>query len=321
MLTTREQRWVWAPHRWVWPEYGAYVGWIVLALAATGIVIALASRGRRHLVAGSALFFAFTMGAAGRFYPWPLMQLLPVYKSIHLPSRWRVMLLFYLALLAGLALTRATAAARRYATPRVARILRAGLALIVVAAAIDMLSVSLITVNKWTMPPLEDEHLESPYHLIPGFDFWEKSASDPRRNVGTTQCYDAVPWPQSRSLWFGEGLQARVVRGDGTVRATGRTNLTAWADVTLRQPSRIVFNENFADGFRASVGTVVSDDGRVAVDAPAGTRRIVVRFTPPDLPWTVPISATGLAVCVAVPVVLRRRRRRRASGGKPNLLR
>ena len=312
MLTSREQRWSWPPHRWVWPEYGAYVGWIVLAIAAIGLIFALLGKGRRHLIAGFLLFFGFTMGAAGEYYPWPLMQHLPVYKSIHLPSRWRVLLTFYVAMLAGLAVARIGALVRRRASAGVARAVRIGLALVVLGAAADMLTVNLVTVERWHGTPIDDVQAETPFYLTPGLDYWSTYASYPMRNVGTTECYDPVPWPRATGLWYGPGLQARIENGGGTVKATGRTNNTAWADVSLRVPTRVVFNQNWAPGFVTSAGTVIRDPrGRLAVEAPAGDRRITVRYQPEDLPWSA-LASLATLVGIVVALRLRPRDRRRA---------
>jgi hypothetical protein len=103
MLTVREHGLLHAGHRYLWTEYGSYVGWGVVALALLGAGVAR-RRGRIQWVLGLVAFLGFTVGHYGPWSPWELLQRLPLYESLRVPSRFAVLFTFYLALLAGLGL-------------------------------------------------------------------------------------------------------------------------------------------------------------------------------------------------------------------------
>lgn len=328
MLTARTHEYRFAGHGWVWPEYGAYVGWAVVGLTALGAALALAASARPStstrarstavwLLVGFVVFFLFTQGSATPSHPWPLLQELPFYRSIHVPSRFRVLLIFYMALLSGVALD---ALARGIAALPVRGDLRAlswALAWVLVAGiTADVYSVNVGIIDRWDEEPVG---VRSPvqHHLVRGRSYLDEYANYPSENVGTTECYDPVPWPRSTRLWHGDVAQARIVpEGAGRVIAWGRTSLTVWAEVELDEPARVVFNQNFAEGWTSPQGAVVEDEVRLAVDvAQAGRRRVSARYFPPDLPYTVGLSVLGALACLVVALAPWRRRRPSARSG------
>ena len=82
--------------------------------------------------------------------------------------------------------------------------------------------------------------------------------------------------------------------------ASGRTSLTLWADVELSAPARVVFDQNWFAAYVPDRGTLASDDGRAAVDLPAGRQRVTLRYRPRDLPYVVAVSLIGLVLALVV---------------------
>lgn len=320
MLTVREHDWRWVGHPWVWPEYGTYVGYGVLGLVALGLGLVLVRPRRRlHIVAGLALFLALVAGNWGPWWPAALLHHLPFVSNLHLPSRWMVYATLYLALLAGLPLSELTRALARYRRGRVTGFLLSLPAwLVALAIAVDLYTVALTITDKWDGPPLGEETPETP-HLVASYDYLGEYAHFPQRNVGTMECYDAVPWPRSHALWLGEVPQARLAPRDdyhvapaGSIDSYDRTNHTVTVDVTLAAAGRVVLNQNWEPEWRANTGSVVDDGlGRLAVDLPAGHHHLVVHFAPDDMPWSVLATLAGLLGCIALPITLTRRARRR----------
>jgi hypothetical protein len=321
MLTRRTwSSWSFPGHVWVWPEYGAFVGWTVLALFLVGLGalgVRLVSRHqgteppaapRRELIAllvGLVFFFLLTEGNASAVHPWPLLQKLPIYRSIHLPSRWRVMLLYHLALLAGMGLDALVALLARLAAklrPAPARVVRWGLPALVAAVAIaDLYAVNWVIVNRWDGPPVGQRAPERRFYLVQGRNYIADFANYPSENVGTERCYDPVPWKVSRFLRLGKVPQATVAPGAGAVLDWGRTSTSVWADVRLSGPAQVTFNQNFAPGWRSEAGAVVDDRGLLALRVPAGFQgRLSARFRPPDMRYSVPISVAGALACLLV---------------------
>jgi hypothetical protein len=309
MLTARTYDYRWDWHRWAWPEYGAFVGWAVIALGALGIAIALARLSgwrspirRRELVAmlgGLVLFLLFTQGRVNDHYPWPLVQELPGYRSIHVPSRWRVMLIFYLAALGGLGIEGLRIGLARL-IPRPVPWIALGLAwVIALGACVDMYAVNLGIIDRWDGPPIGRAPVDKHY-LVRGRNYLLEYAQYPSENVGTRDCYDPVPWEISPYLWLGEGPQARVEPPSaGEIVDWGRTSTTMWADVRLRAPATVIFNQNSAPGWVSTRGEVIDEHGLMAVRTSAPMRgRLATHFSPIDLPYSLSLSVVGALACV-----------------------
>jgi hypothetical protein len=262
---------------------------------------------RRELVGlllGLVFFFLLTEGRASRLHPWPLLQELPIYKSIHLPSRWRVLLLFYLALLAGMGLDALSALiarlARRLGSIKLRETLPKALPAILAAVAIvDLYAVNFVIVNRWVGPPIGTRAPEAHHYLVQGRNYLDDFANYPAENVGTDRCYDPVPWKVSPHLRLGRVPQATV--DAGTVLDWGRTSTTMWADVRLTAPATATFNQNMAPGWKSDQGTVVADRGLLALRIPGPFEgRVTVRFRPPDLPYSIALSAIGALACILI---------------------
>lgn len=298
-LTAREPHDWHFGHRWVWAEYGSYLGYAVLGLAAMGALFALATKRvkRRHLIAGVVVFAACSMGNAGEHWPWPLLHELPVFENFHVPSRFHVLMTFYIALLAGLFVDRALRVTTRRTKRRAARRALVVIAWIVfLGVGADVMSNSIHIAARWDGSPL----IGTPgarFHLVSPAGYLQQYMHYPARNVGTPACYDPVPWNISRALWIGDMPQIRIQPPTaGEVTGESRTNHTLHGEVVLREPARVVFNQNFDPDWTVGAGTLIEDLGRLAIDLPAGTHSIDARFEPRDLPWSVLATLLGLVL-------------------------
>ena len=299
MLTVREHGLLHAGHRYLWTEYGSYVGWGVVALAVLGAGVAW-RRGRIQWVLGLVVFLGFTVGHYGPWSPWELLQRLPLYESLRAPSRFAVFFSFYLALLAGLgldALERALAALPSSGAWRWLRRLLPWLVFGLLAA--DVFAVALTITDQWRGRPIGEVRPAGRYHLDDRFEYLRWYASLPRMGIGTTRCYEPMRIAVADGLWTGSGPQARIAAGDGSVVEWGRTTSTAFARVELREPATVVFNQNHAPGWRSSVGRVRADhQGRLVVDLMPGEHRIELRYVPRSLVPGIAGSVLGLVLTV-----------------------
>jgi len=296
MLTVRDLPWIdrsWGSggHQFVWAEYGSYVGYGVLALAAIGLVACLRQRRYAVIVVG-ALFLGLTLGEHGNASPWSLVHRLPIYDSLRAPSRFSVLLTLFIALAAGMGLD--------LLLRRVPRKRELVAWLVVLGVAIDIAAVNVRVINRWRDPPIQTEPVHERFYLTRDIPYERNFASFPRLNVGTTGCYEAMNFSVARGLWSGDEAQARVPQGTGEVNAWGRTTTHVWADVTLSAPGRVLFNQNYAPGWHASQGEVVDDAGQLAVDAPAGRQRIELVYRPATL-WPGAIAfLLGVVLCACL---------------------
>jgi hypothetical protein len=297
-LTAREPHaWVWG-HRWVWAEYGSYVGWAMVALAGYGLFLAASRRRLAPLVVGLFTMTWCAMGGTEPLWPWPLLHELPVYSNLHVPSRFHVMVTFHLALIAAFALDRGFRWMRSSATGRgPQRALNALAWTLVLAVGLDVVSNDIRVASRWDGGPVEVEP-EPRFHLVGSAHYLERYATYPSRHVGTPECYDPVPWPISRALWLGDRPQVRFEPADaGELVAFERTNHRARAQVRLRRPARMLVNQNFERDWRSSVGATADSRGLLAVDLPAGEHSVVLAYEPRDLPWSMLTTALGLVLC------------------------
>ena len=329
MWTARTHDWTWAGHHWVWAEYGSYVGWAALFLATLGIFAATSDgmrestmrRQRFALIAGFVLFLAFSMGSHAPYWPFPLIaQRLPGIGNLRVPSRWQVVCTLYLGWLAGVALTHFEGWLSRKRFERGTQWIKPIAPFVIaMAISIDIVATSIGVTDRWDGGPVGTAEREAP-HLVAAYNYLGEYANYPVRDVSTMECYDNVPWHRATSLWVGQVPQVRIVDADaehpGTAFQTRsadrlhsywRTNYTAGADVELATPGRVIFNQNYESQWHASVGTVVSDDLRLAVDLPAGRHRVRVRFEPDDMPYSLVMSGLGVLFSMAVLVIGRRR--------------
>jgi hypothetical protein len=293
MYVARSHPWRVEGHRYVWAEYGSYVGWPIVALAVIGIALLARQRRQVHLAAGLLLFSALAMGNFSPLAPWSLLHQLPVYDSLRVPSRFAVLTTFYMALLA------AHAAERLHGiwSGRAATVV-ATLALLGCGA--DVLGVNFRTIDRWSGAPLSDQPPATEFHLVRE-NYGRNYASYPRRNVGTRVCYNGgMNWPVAPGLWDGHKPQARISRALGSVVASNRTTTRVWADVRMQQSGLVLFNQNAADGWRSAQGEVVNSRGLLAVQVPAGARRVEVSYRPAGLLLSVALSLVGLCVTLAL---------------------
>jgi hypothetical protein len=299
-LTERVHDWRWLGHEFVWPEYGAFVGWTVVALAGVALLLALPrgaagpvdARRRMTLAAalGAALFLSLVLGN-GPLRPWPLLHSLPVFDSLRVPSRFLGVATFYLALLAGLGLDRLAALGAPRSHARRAAVVLAWL--IALGATVDIGATTRAIVDRWKEPAIGTELAAPSFHFVSVPNYSARYARLPRENLGTTGCYEGgMRWNVAPGLWLGDVPQARVP-GPGRILESHRTPSRLVAELELPQPARVVWNSNFDPGWRPSRGVPVDDAGRLAIDAPAGRYRLEVVFRPPLLWPSLALSAVG----------------------------
>ena len=130
------------------------------------------------------------------------------------------------------------------------------------------------------------------------------------QNIGSLGCYETHRLAES-TLLRGDLPQEEYLAPEAA--SAGSVKRVAWspnkivvhADVS--RPARLLVNQNWAPGWHASVGKVVSNEGLLAVDLPAGANDVAITF----LPWsTLGGAATTLSALVALAIIGWRARRR-----------
>lgn len=127
--------------------------------------------------------------------------------------------------------------------------------------------------------------------------------------IGSLGCYETHRLAQSpllRGDLPAEEYLAPDSADAGTVTRLSWSPNTIRLNVDVTRPSRVLVNQNWAPGWHASTGKVVSHEGLIAVDVPAGGYDLALTF----LPWsTLGGAATTVTALIALFILGLRARR------------
>lgn len=291
--TTETQIWphVGYAYAW-WGEYGNYVGWGGIALG----LVAIAFAGRRGRVPLFAGLFAFgvLLGEHGKLAPYALLRALPLLGNFRVPTRYWVVVDLWVACLVAAAGFRALRV-----RPSLRSVVLPALLGLGAWVSVDMIRTNGVAVYRAAMPtPPAPAAVKGAPLRMTGFAAWEMYRL-PSQNLGTLRCWDEMSVGSAPGLRV--GLPSEVSLSDPTA---GSVSFVRWAPsewrvrVEATRPATVVFNQNHYRGFRSDVGVVVARDGLVAVDVPAGSYTMTVRYRPPffavGVLWTLlALAGTG----------------------------
>lgn len=298
-------------HRWVWPEYGNYVGVLGIAAVGFGGVTAGICRASRRLVwpvvVSAVLFVALQMGNHPGF-PWTYVRKLPVFENLRVPSRFTTLVGLFAAPLFGWAASVFVASARRGSwrvrVPSVAGVL---LLLVSLGNQIEF------NRRQWHQafgrPPPRDVPSPS-FHQVSGNS--ARMYAYPRVNRGSLSCFEESPVPKSKLLSGTRETEEWLLHsGGGSAVRRGWSPNRITVDVRLTEPNTLLINQNYASGWRSSAGQVISHQGLLGVELPAGTHLVTLSYRPRSFLWGLAVSA--LALLVSIRLLWRRRRTSEAS--------
>ncbi len=287
-------------HEYVWGEYVAYCGPIVLLLAFVGLILSVRDR-TWMLVVGTALFLLM-LGHFARWAPWSLLKNhVPPFISMRVPARFRLLLVLFIASWVAIAVDRLPRLIERVAggvpLARAARTIVVGAALFatgdVASTAIDN-----IIAPQWNGPP--------PAHVVPGPRLFlggpgmAQFIDQPRQNRGRLECWEEWVPNTPTALWTGDLPQAKALRADASITGVVRTQSSFRVVVDAAAPTTLLFNTSFARGWRTNVGTARVEGGQLAVDIPAGHHEMKVWYWPVGLTAGLALTLVGLIASILV---------------------
>ncbi len=223
-----------------------------------------------------------------------LLRKIPPYTMLRAPARFLTLFALYFAVLAALGVRSLEVLLRKNRQPRWPVFVACGL--LIGNLGPLLVNQTMRARERTTMSPPKAEASRE-FRQARG-DRWLASFYVPL-DRGTLSCFDDYDVPQSPVL-RGDLAQEEFLAEP----SAGTVNRVAWSPnridlhADLTHPARIVINQNWHPGWRSSVGSVVSDHGRLAIDAPAGSSDLRVRFLPSSAVGG--IGATVLALVVAV---------------------
>jgi hypothetical protein len=304
-----------AGQTYVWPEYGAYLGPIVVGLALVGIVLC----GLEHVWLVVLLAFSTAlMFGHGKYLPWTfLKQRVFPFKEMRVPSRFRAEVTLFLATFAALGLDRArTVLARVTKRWESAEVAHGAMLAIALIGAGDVISVGSTTFqDSFTNPPEQTVTASPRLHMSSDYT---AMIDQPRQNVGRLACWDEWGFGQGAPLWYGDVPQARA-SGGATLASVARTQNTFTIDVDAPAPARVTINSTYDRTWQTDVGKLVEVDKQLVLEVPQGHHVVHVRYLPRTFRLGVALTLSSLLGVVGFFVWDARRRRSRSGGATRGL--
>lgn len=297
MYLDRTHAWRVADQSYVWPEYSTYIGFLGVALVAIGL--GHVRRGERWILAIGLFTFLLMLGHFAAWAPWSFLKhhVFP-YKSMRVPSRFRILESVFLALLVGIAVERGPRTFARI-FPRLglrdARVLLAAVGLVAIGDVFG--TASSVVAFKFDGPP------ESA--IVPQKRLFVDAENanfldQPRQNRARMGCWDEWTFTFGAPLWYGDVPQARAESGPVAVSDVIRTQnrFTFVADVEA-DGAKVLVNGAWDRGWRTTVGTIAAQNKQIVVTLPKGHHTVEVYYWPIGLTAGFVSTALSLVACVA----------------------
>ncbi len=293
---------------WGWHEYGAYIGIIPLIFMLASMI---SYRKNWKLIVLAAIFLTLSLGSFAPIGLWSIMQKLPLFGSLHGPSRLLIMFVFCAALLAA-------KAASDIKLPKKSVVLLA--LLVIVAADLVMVSRPILS-NTFIIEPLEQEkntYLYTDYiHVYTGAQY-NAQYIYMLYNFDTVNCYERLHpktsvAPQFIDSEMESGKQYSGFIGNAYIDETNQSlNLSYFSpnrmsvDVSGVAGQTVVLSQNYLPGWKAEGKEVFPQEGNIAAVA-AGTEKINFYYRPASFMIGTVMSLLGLVAAGLVMLKLKRR--------------
>lgn len=305
-------------------EQAAYVGVFGIALLLLGLVWT----GRRHWrhAVVLAVFLWLSLGQRAPISLWALLHQLPIFDSMRVAQRFRIVWLLMIALFVGLGVQALSERVGRWTRRDRWGTGAAALLLALVTADLALVSVPLWR-DAFPIPPRPPTGNQEFHHESERFAYdangpmteetahqhgaWSGLMVGLNSNFGLLECHESANVAINAKAADAPGYrgEAYLEEAEGSVDIRGRTFNTIQLAATLADPGYVVVNMNYYDGWRASTGSIVDLGGLIAVELPAGTHEVELTFRSRTF---VAGLAITLATCAAgVWLWLRRRARGR----------
>ncbi len=286
-------------------ENGMYIGFIPLGLSLIGI--GLHDKRRMLLALCFVVFLWLSFGVRSRPVElWTPLHLLPVYDSMRIAQRFRIVFMLCLSVFAGFGLrTVDQYVARIVPRPALTRFFTPAVLLIVLA---DLWLVnSPVFKDAFPIAPLETTRSEE-FHQVWNVSAYDKSGKQEwpplsalypafLSNVGVIDCYETANVPRnavpaSSADYKGEAYLSGT---EGTAQINDWSPNRVAVDVEAASEGFLVLNQNYYPGWKLEGdrgGQVQEVDGLLAVKITPSDRRLVLYYLPTSF-------VAGLAVTLA----------------------
>jgi hypothetical protein len=253
---------------WGFWEMGAYVSLFgVIALLAV-----LSPWKSLPWIIAAIVLFDLARGWTGPNSPWVYLHKIPLFSSTRLPSRLMIPFELMIAVLAGIGID--------VVCSRGAPAAVAVSALLVAIGAVDMFMVGTPNIHyllRNIVAPGSTHGEFAQYLRVPALP----QSAMIRDHQGVVNCYEYSDFSTNAKGWNEPGYRGeQYLLGPGSVTPAQWTPNRLEYTVEAPGPSVLVINQNYDSSWRivSGPGKIISQDGLLAVQVPAGQSRIVLRY-------------------------------------------
>jgi len=288
-----------------WHEYGAYTGFVPLLLATIGIFFYFKTYWPLLLTGMVSLWMSLGRGA---FYNlWGLVHRLPLYDSLHVPSRFIVGFIFSISLFSGLGLSKLEGISRK-------KYFKFLIGLIVGFVFFDLFLVDypLLKAPFIIKPPeiiryAEFRHRYRDFNLFP-----EKSRSSMYpvllSNSGIINSYEVIGVAKG-DIKAVEDYNYRgevyFLKTNNKVESVAFSPNRLKIKTDVKEQDFLIVNQNFHRGWRVKVNKkkqkIVSSNGLVSVNLPPGNNDVTLYYLPKSF---IAGMLTTLVTCIILVTIL-----------------
>ena len=282
---------------WGWHEYGAFIGLVVALLAIIGLIVRF-KKDWPYLVL---IIFSLLL-VLGSFFPalslWDLLHHLPGFKSMRVPSRFSLLAIVCVAILAGRGADAILSLFKH----------RKG------AMALVMLATVLGTHLFVCLPVLGQAFRRPPEHPRPRSEF-KQIEGDPNRmytaflsNMGTIKAAWLSAYRPGRCILGFVGQTLEWYSDDDAVRVIKREfspNRIAF-EIETEKGGNLVISQGYDPGWRREDGGEIKPrSDLVSFDVAPGENRIEIYYYPRYFTFGLVISIISILMAIAGPIIYR----------------
>ncbi len=257
---------------WGFFEAGAYLSPFFVVLLMIGAV----ARWREAwpwLVAG-AVMLGLALGNFAPLAPWNLLHQFPVYSSERVAIRLLVPFILCASVTAAYGMDFLERSRPPWTTALAAFLFAAGFIDSLIVSPQSLKSIP-VGSERFTTPSQIFMQFRNPDHT----DFTMQMLRFNQANIGMLHCYEFTDLPTPALGYNEAGYQGEQhLTGSGAVQLLRWTPNALTYQVETAAPNTLIINENYDPGWRLARGSgrVVSHDGLLAIEVPAGRQRLKV---------------------------------------------
>lgn len=280
--------------KWSWHEYSGHIGIIAFILFIISLFLLI--KKESTLIAATAVFIILYFGHNLILYS--ILNMLPVFNSLHGSSRFITMIVFCIALLAGKALSFFEGKKFRYKN----YVLTA----IVLLIALDLIMIIFPYPNIMFMKNPDSLTLSNNFYHNFLEDRYSDQYSNFLENKGSINCYERIhlPFAVSPKYYLNKTLyekyrgEAYLLKNKGIAKLESFSPNKIKVRVDVKQNDILIINQNYFKGWKAKGKEVIDYNGLVAAKVNPNDKEIIFKYIPTSFIIGLIISIMALFFCL-----------------------